>query len=76
MRTPAEGVPDVRIELVRGLPFTYEMDAFAPGGSKSTVSAASSPRGELLRGRVPTVQLPPAVTPPVDPLAPETWNRS
>lgn len=74
-RTPAPGVPNVAIELVRGLPNTYEMDAFAPGGVKSTVAAASSPRGELLRGHVPTVQLPPSVNPPVDPLAPETWNR-
>lgn len=75
-RTPAAGVPNVPIELVRGLPFTYEVDVFSPAGVKSTVSPSSSPQGALLRGHVVEVQLPPSVNPPVDPLAPETWNRS
>jgi hypothetical protein len=74
-RTPAR-VPPERTQLVRGLPHTYEMDQFSPGGTKSTVYHASSPQGALLRGATIEVHLPLSVDPPRDPLDPATWHRA
>ena len=74
-RTPVTA-PPARTALVRGLPMTYEVDVFSPGGAKSTVYAASSPQGQLLRGSTIEVHLPRSVDPPRDPLDPASWVRS
>jgi len=75
MRTPTTP-PPARTALVRGLPHTYEVDVFSPGGAKSTVYAASSPQGPLLRGATIELHPPLSVDPPRDPLDPSTWVRS
>lgn len=74
MRTRVNEPPAARTSLVRSLPNTYEMDAFSPGGVKSTVYQASSPQGPLLRGSGVEVWLPPNVNPPIDPLDPSSWH--
>lgn len=68
--------PAERTGLVRGLPHTYEMDQFSPGGAKSTVYAASSPMGQLARGATIEIHPPLSVDPPRDPLGPATWHRA
>ena len=73
-RTPVTP-PPARTALVRGLPMTYEVDVFSPGGAKSTVYAASEASGPLYRGNTVEVWLPRSVDPPRDPLDPSSWNN-